>query len=177
MTRHPFGQLALFTTILVPLALLEPNRFSSAVPLANDPDGFEMISWGSILGEMNAFTKIDEAGRLQTYELSGQPPMLGAVPVDSLRFTTFEKKFGRVTVRYTGHTTHAKILSYLESRYGPLDRTPGQIAAGSVKVYAWHGLYTEVTLRFEGGLERGIVFFESRTLPEKLTDETSITAF
>ena len=177
MTRHPLGQLALLVTVLTPLAILEPNSFSSAIPIANDPDGFEMIPWGSILGEMEAFTKIDEAGRLQAYELSGQTPILGAVPVDSLRFTTFEKKLGRVTVRYTGHATHAKILSYLESRYGSLDRTPGQIAAGSVKVYAWHGLYTGVTLRFESGIERGIVFFESRTLPEKLTDETSTTAF
>jgi hypothetical protein len=126
---------------------------------------------------MEGFTKIDEAGPLQTYELNGQSPSLGAVPVDSLRFTTFEKKLGRVTVRYTGQSNHAKILSYLESNYGPLDRTPGQIAVGSVKVYTWHGLYTEVTLRFEGGLEHGIVFFESRTLPEKLTDETSTTAF
>jgi hypothetical protein len=177
MTRHPLGRLALLVTVLAPLAILEPNRFSSAIPIANDPDGFEMIPWGSILEELKPFTKIDEAGRLQTYELSGQTPMLGTVPVDSLRFTTFEKKLGRVTVRYTGHTTHAKILSYLESKYGSLDRTPGQIAAGSVKVYAWHGLYTEVTLRFEGGLERGIVFIESRSLPEKLTDETSTTAF
>ena len=177
MTRHPLGRLALLVTVLAPLTFLGANRFSSAAPIANDPDGFEMIPWGSILGEMKAYSKIDEAGRLETYELSERTPMLGTVPVDSLRFTTFEKKFGRVTVRYTGHATHAKILSYLESRYGPLDRTPGQIAAGSVKVYAWHGLYTEVTLRFEGGLERGIIFFESRTLPEKLTDETSTTAF
>jgi len=34
-----------------------------------------------------------------------------------------------------------------------------------------------VTLRFENRLDRGIIFFESRTLPEKLTDETSTTAF
>jgi hypothetical protein len=147
------------------------------VSIANDPNGFETIPWGSILEEIKGFIKIDDAGRVQTYELSGPPPMLGGAPVDSLRFTTFEKKVGRVTARYTGQASHAKILSYLESKYGPLDRTPGQIAAGSTKVYAWHGMYTEVTLRFESGFERGIVFFESRTLPERLTDETSTTAF
>lgn len=177
MARHSLGRLAFLVSVLAPLALLEPNSFSSAVPIANDSNGFETIPWGSILGEMKAFTKIDEAGRVQAYELSGQTPMLGGVPVDSLRFTTFEKKLGRVTARYTGQASHAKILSYLESKYGPLDRTPGQIAAGSTKVYAWHGMYTEVTLRFESGFERGIVFFESRTLPEKLTDETATTAF
>lgn len=177
MARHSLGRLAFLVSVLAPLALLGPSQFSSAVPITHDPNGFETIPWGSILGEMKAFTKIDDAGRVQAYELSGQTPMLGGAPVDSLRFTTFEKKLGRVTARYTGQASHAKILSYLESKYGPLDRTPGQIAAGSTKVYAWQGMYTEVTLRFESGLERGIVFFESRTLPEKLTDETSTTAF
>ncbi|MBS0166552.1 MAG: hypothetical protein JSR29_10765 [Nitrospira sp.] len=176
MATYPFERSALLVTVSM-LALLVPIRLSSAIPIAHDPNGFESIPWGSILTEIGAFTKIDEAGRLQTYELTGQPPLLGAIPVDSLRFTTFEKKFGRVTVRYTGHASHAKILTYLESLYGPLDRTPGQIAAGPIKVYTWHGMYTEVTLRFESGLERGIIFFESRTLPEKLKDETSSTAF
>lgn len=177
MARHLFGQLAILVTVLVLLTFLAPLRFSSAVPIANDPNGFETVPWGSILDEQEAFTEIDDAGRLRIYELSGRTPLLGTIPVDSLRFTTFEKKLGRVTVRYTGQATHRKILTYLEARYGPLDRTPGQTAAGSVKVYAWHGMYTEVTLRFEDSLERGIIFFESRTLPEKLKDETSTTAF
>jgi hypothetical protein len=51
-------------------------------------------------------------------------------------------------------------MSYLQARYGPLDRTPGQIAVGSVKVYPWHGFHTEVTLRFENRLERGIIFLK-----------------
>jgi hypothetical protein len=177
MARHSSGRLALVVPTLVLLTYLGPILSASAVPIANDPNGFETIPWGSILAEMGAFAKIDDAARVQTYELSGQTLVLGAVPVDSLRFTMFEKKLGRVTVRYTGQASHPKIPSYLESKYGSLDRTPGQIAAGSVKVYTWHGMYTEVTLRFESGLERGIIFFESRTLPEKLKDETSTTAF
>jgi hypothetical protein len=51
-------------------------------------------------------------------------------------------------------------MNYLQARYGPLGRTPGQIAVGSVKVYAWHGFHTEVTLRFENRLERGIIFLK-----------------
>lgn len=176
MGTYPFERSALLVTASI-LTLLTPIRFSSAVPITNDPNGFETIPWGSILAEMGTFTKIDDAGRLQSYELIGQIPLLGAIPLDSLRFTTFEKKLGRVTVRYSGQASHAKILTYLESKYGPLDHTPGQIAAGPNRVYSWHGLYTEVTLRFESGLERGIIFFESRTLPEKLNDETSATAF
>jgi hypothetical protein len=63
------------------------------------------------------------------------------------------------------------------SPYGPINQTPGQIAVGPVKVHAWHGVHTEVTLRFERRLEQGIIVFESRTLPENLTDETGATAF
>ncbi|MDH4154264.1 MAG: hypothetical protein OEV01_10810 [Nitrospira sp.] len=177
MARYPCGREAILATVLVLQAFLGPILSASAVPIANDPNGFETIPWGSILREMDAFTKIDEAGRLQRYELSRQTPVLGAIPVDSLRFTTFENKLGRVTVRYTGQASHAKILDYLESTYGPLDRTPGQIAAGPIRVYTWQGTYTEVTLRFESGPQRGIIFFESRTLPEKLKDETATTAF
>jgi hypothetical protein len=94
-----------------------------------------------------------------------------------MRFTTFDGKFGRVTVRYLGKDTHEQILTYLQSTYGPLDRTPGQIAVGPVKVYAWHGFDTEVTLRYEARFERGIIFFESRSLREKLAEGQSGTVF
>lgn len=177
MASYPVRQLASLLMASVLLAFVELIPSATAVPIADDPNGFETIPWGSILAEVGNFVRIEDAGRVQTYELNGQTPLLGAIPIDSLRFTTFEKKLGRVTVRYTGQTSHAKILTYLESKYGPLDRTPGQIAAGPVKVYTWNGMYTEVTLRFESGLDRGIIFFESRTLPERLKDETATTAF
>lgn len=148
-----------------------------AVPMIEDPRGFDGIPWGTLLSDIKQFVSIEEAGRLQTYEQAGQPPSLGSTPVDSIRFTTFEKKFGRATVRYSGKDTHEKILTYLQATYGPLDRTPGQIAVGPVKVYAWHGFDTEVTLRFEAGSDRGIIFIESLTLPEKLVDGTSATVF
>ena len=148
-----------------------------AVPMVNDPNGFDGIPWGTLLSETEPFVTVEDAGRLQTYERARQPPSLGSTPVDSIRFTTFEKKFGRATIRYSGKDTHEKILTYLQSTYGPLDRTPGQIAVGPVKVYAWHGFSTEVTLRFESGPDRGIIFIESLTLPEKLADGTSSTVF
>ena len=148
-----------------------------AVPLIDDPNGFEGIPWGLTFSQTEHFVKIADDGRLQTYERKGTPPALGATPVDSLRFTTYEGKFGRVTVRYSGKDTHERILSYLQSTYGPLDRTPGQIAVGPVKVHAWHGFNTEVTLRFDSNFERGIIFFESWMLREALSEETSATAF
>lgn len=147
------------------------------VPMVEDPKGFEGIPWGALLAELKQFVPIEDAGRLQTYEQAERPPSLGSTSVDSIRFTTFEKKFGRATVRYSGRDTHEKILIYLQATYGPLDHTPGQIAVGPVKVYAWHGFDTEVTLRFEAGPDRGIIFIESLTLPEKLVDGTSSTVF
>jgi hypothetical protein len=148
-----------------------------AVPIINDPNGFEGIPWGASFSESEQFGKVEDAGRLQTYEIKGTKPMLGPTPVDSMRFTTFEGKFGRVTVRYAGKDTHDRVLAYLQSAYGPLDRTPGQIAVGPIRVYAWHGFDTEVTLRYETDVERGIIFFESRTLREKLSEGQSGTVF
>jgi hypothetical protein len=175
MDRHLSERVMPITAMLFCLLGLVPTALG--VPIVNDPNGFEGISWGTILSETERFVKVEDSGRVQIYERREQPPALGTTPVDSIRFTTFEKKFGRVTVRYSGKDTHDGILTYLQATYGPLDRTPGQIAVGPVKVYAWQGLLTEVTLRFESGIDRGIIFFESRTLPEKLADGTSTTAF
>lgn len=148
-----------------------------AVPIVNDPNGFEDIPWGATFSETERFVKIEDAGRSQTYELKGKPPALGATQVDSMQFTTFESKFGRVIVRYSGKDAHEGVLAYLQSKYGPLDRTPGQIAVGPIKVYTWHGFDTEITLRFETKFERGIIFFESRMLREKLSEGNSGTVF
>lgn len=150
---------------------------AAAVPIADDPNGFEGIPWGTTLSDRDRFVLIEEADHIQTYEPKEQPPRLGATPVESICFTTFQNRFGRVTVRYSNTVTHDSILAYLQSTYGPLDRTPGQIAVGPVRVYAWHGFHTDVTLRFESRLDRGIIFFESRTLRERWPEESPSTVF
>jgi len=171
MPHYPVALLSLGAGLVL------TGSLALAVPIVNDPNGFEDIPWGASFSEGEHFGKVEDAGRLQTYEIKGTAPSLGTTPVDSMRFTTFEGKFGRVTVRYSGKDTHEKILSYLQSKYGPLDRTPGQIAVGPIKVYAWHGFDTEITLRYETKAERGIIFFESRTLREKLSEGNSATVF
>ena len=174
--RHLFsnrvGLYAGFTLCLI----LQCNP-APAVPIEEDPNGFEDIPWGTILSDTDRFVKISDTGHTQTFERKDQPPMLGGTPVDTIRFTAFQNRFGRVTIRYHGSTAHEAILKHLQSAYGPLDRTPGQIAVGPVKVYAWHGFQTEVTLRFEANVERGIIFFESRTLPERWSEEGPSTVF
>lgn len=148
-----------------------------AVPMQNDPNGFEGIPWGSTFSETASFVKIEDTGRSQTYELKTAAPSLGPVAVDSLRFVTSEGKFARVTVRYQGKATHDRILVYLQSLYGPLDHTPGQITGGSVKFFSWTGFETDVNLRYETSTDRGIIFFESQELRRKMTDGNSASVF
>ena len=148
-----------------------------AVPIVDDPNGFEGIPWGTTFSQSGPFLKIEDDGRQQTYERKGASPALGSTTVDSIRFTAFKGKFGRVTVRYSGMDTHNRLLDYLQNQYGKLDSTPGQIAVGPVKVYTWHGFDTEVTLRFEANVERGIIFFESRAVRDVSVEENSATVF
>jgi len=174
---HPRTLLRNQAGLFAGLVLCLISESAPAVPIADDPNGFEDIPWGATFSDHARFVKTEDTGRLQTYELKEQPPRLGTTPVDSMRFTTFQNRFGRVTVRYSGAAAHETLLIYLQSTYGPLDRTPGQIAVGPVKVYAWHGVHTEVTLRFESTLDRGIIFFESRTLRERWSEESPSTVF
>ena len=148
-----------------------------AVPMQNDPNGFEGIPWGATFSETDTFVKVEDTGRSQTYELKAGAPTLGTAKVDSMRFVTSEGKFARVTVRYQGKATHDQILAYLQSLYGPLDRTPGQIAGGAVKFFSWTGFETDVNLRYETSTDRGIIFFESQELRRKMTEGNSPTVF
>jgi hypothetical protein len=145
--------------------------------MQNDPNGFEGIPWGATFSETDSFMKVQDAGQSQTYELKAGTHSLGPVKVDSMRFVTSEGKFARVTVRYQGKATHDQILAYLQSLFGPLDRTPGQIASGPVKFFSWTGFETDVKLRYEIGTDLGIIFFESQQLRRKMTDSSSDTVF
>ncbi len=157
--------------------LLLSSLVALAVPIQHDPNGFEGIPWGAALSESETFGKTEEAGRLKTYELKNAPPHLGPSQVESMKFTTIDEQFARVTVRYQGKATHDQILAYLQSLYGPLDDTPGQFSIGPVKFYAWQGFETEITLRYESRADRGIIFFESQALREKIADGNSPTVF
>jgi hypothetical protein len=158
-------------------SLILQGTLAFAVPMQNDPNGFEGIPWGATFSETDTFVKVEDTGRSQTYELKTATPSLGTVKVDSMRFVTSEGKFARVTVRYQGKATHDQLLAYLQSLYGPLDRTPGQIAGGPVKFFSWTGFETDVNLRYETGTDRGIIFFESQDLRRKMTDSNSATVF
>ena len=167
--------LSILTQVFCVLTLSGTLAF--AVPMVNDPNGFEGIPWGAAFSETDTFTKIEDTGRAQTYELKTGAPSLGPAKVDSMRFLTVDGKFARVTVRYQGKATHDQILTYLQSRYGSLDRTPGQFTGGSVKFYSWTGFESDINLRYEIATDRGIIFFESQELRLKITEGNSATVF
>jgi hypothetical protein len=171
MPRHlsTTPRVRIATLIGVLCSLILSGNLAFAVPMQNDPNGFEGITWGAAFTETDTFVKVEDTGRSQTYELKSGAPSLGPVKVDSMRFLTVGGKLARVTVRYQGKATHDQILAYLQSLYGSLDRTPGQIAGGSVKVFSWTGFETDVNLRYETGTDRGIIFFESQELRQKIT--------
>ena len=170
LTRHA----SLFCLLL---SCTLQGALAFAVPMENDPNGFEGIPWGATFSETDTFRKVEDAGQSQTYELKTGAPSLGPAKVDSMRFVTSDGLFARVTVRYQGKATHNLILAYLQSLYGSLDRTPGQIADGSVRLHSLTGFETEVTLRYETVVDRGIIFFESQELRRKITGGNSATVF
>ncbi|HSC56972.1 MAG TPA: hypothetical protein VLC51_07190, partial [Nitrospira sp.] len=73
------GRLVLLTLFLVGSAAL-------AVQMKEDPKGFEGIPWGATLSESEHFGKVEDSGRLKTYELKGGPPTFGPAKVESMRF-------------------------------------------------------------------------------------------
>ncbi len=114
-----------------------------------------------------------------TKEATVESNVTDLAKVDAAAAKVSGERIGEATllVRYQGKDPHEQILAYLQTKYGPLDRTPGQISVGPIRVYAWHGFDTEITLRYESRIERGVIFFESRILREKLSEGNSGTVF
>ncbi len=158
---------------LVVMATWLPVAAALAVPMQNDSNGFEGIPWGAAFSESDTFVKIEDGGRVQTYELKATSPTLGPASVDSMRFSTIDGKFARVMVRYSGKETHDRILGFLQQQFGPLDRSPGQVAGGVVKFFDWQGADSEIILRYDVRTSQGVIFFESQAFRAKFTESTS----
>lgn len=148
--------------------------FAWAVMMADDPKAFEGVPWGAALTESPTFELIKKHDRTNEYLLKQQPLTLASIPVESMKFTTIDGQFARVTVRYKGEQNHEAMLGYLQSRYGPLDRTPGQTMTGANQQYSWHGPYTEINLTYTGKTETGVIFFESSALAFKFNERFDI---
>lgn len=167
---HQSRWLILLTIVVV---LLLPVAPALAVPMQNDPNGFEGIPWGAAFTESDTFVKVEDAGRVQTFELKTTPHTLGPATVDSMKFSTIDGKFARVMVRYTGKETHDRLLHFLQQQFGPIDQTPGQMAGGAVKLFNWQGPDSAIILRYDLRTSLGVIFFESEMFRVKLNEGNS----
>jgi hypothetical protein len=171
MNSHPLQRLHLVLTILIVVgysSLLVPSV--NAVPMVNDPKGFEGIPWGAAFSETADFVLVENSPHIKGYELKQGPPPLGTAKVDSMRFLTLDGQFARVVIRYHGKATHDQIVAYFQSRYGPLDQTPGQISKGLVQQLNWQGDESGIGLTYENLTDRGIIFFEYRPSALKFSE-------
>jgi hypothetical protein len=138
--------------------------------MVNDPNGFDGVTWGTTLGTSEHYDLKDAGDRIKRYERKDTPPALGDIAVEALHFFTIDGKFARVTVRYHGKGVHDQILTYLQAKFGPIDRTPGQMARGLNQQFNWRGEDTEINVTYQSQGDRGYVFFESRTLAPLFND-------
>ena len=85
-----------------------------------------------------------------------------------MKFVAIDGKFSRVTIRYQSLEAHRGIVAYLESRFGLLDRTPGQFANASIQTLNWKGQETDIMLTFNPQTQQGIIFYESQSLAQRI---------
>ena len=171
--QHSPNQSRLLIVFAIIVVLLLPVVPALAVPMENDPNGFEGIPWGSAFTESDQFVKVEDAGRVQTFELTSTPRTLGPATVESMKFNTIDGKFARVMVRYTGKETHDRLLQYLQQQFGPIDQTPGQMAGGAVRFFNWQGPDSAIILRYDLRTSQGVIFFESEAFRVKLNEGNS----
>jgi hypothetical protein len=156
--------------VLVILGLFGSQQSGWAVPMEQDPKGYNGITWGTPFATPPDFAKVNENGKIQTFEYTGARPTFGPVHVESLKVFTIAGQFARVMVRYRGKATHDQVLSYLQSLYGPIDRSPGAMTRGPGQQFNWRGTETEVNLTYETLKELGYIFIDSAVLAPRFND-------
>jgi len=148
--------------------MLSSPMLAGAVSMTNDPKGFRNIVWGTALNTRTDLEPTRQGPNIIDYRFKNAPPTFADIPVESLQLSTVDDQFARVTVRYHGKDAHDQLLAFLQSRYGAIDRTPGQFTGGAVKIFAWQGDETAVSLRYDTRTDRGIIFFENPSLASRL---------
>jgi hypothetical protein len=142
----------------------------SAAEIDRDPNGFLGIRWGTDLAEIHELVQVQSAPRILEYEYKAGPPKIDGISVDHLRFVSIEGQFARVTIRYSGSGTHSRLLEYLQSQFGRIERGPGSMLRGLSQQFTWRGQETEANLTYDSYRQRGTVFVESRTLAPRFND-------
>jgi hypothetical protein len=171
--RNPRGR----HLVLLGLLLCMSGPFlAHAVPMVNDPNGFQSLLWGVAL-TTRPDLEIARAGpHVNEYQLKESQPLFAGIPVESIRFLSVDEQFARVTIRYQGDDRHKQILTYLERQFGSLERVPGQMVRGLNQQYNWRGTDTEINLTYHANTERGFIFIDSRTLAPRFNDHITDSA-
>jgi hypothetical protein len=139
--------------------------------------GFYGIPWGANLAERNELKLVEETEHVESYELKDGSPLLGEAKLSMLRFVATDGQFARVAIRYSGEKNHAHILTYLQSIFGPIERSLGSMMRGLNQQFTWRSEETEVNLTYQSFQERGSVFIESRTLAPRFNDVLPESAY
>ncbi|MBU6480075.1 MAG: hypothetical protein KGS09_05975 [Nitrospirae bacterium] len=147
-----------------------------AVPMVNDPNGFQNLSWGTTLTARPDLEVTRGGQHVNEYQLRDSPPLFAGIPVESVRFLSVDEQFARVTIRYQGDDRHRQILTYLEQQFGSIERVPGQMMRGLNQQYNWRGTDTEINLTYHANTQRGFIFIDSRTLAPRFNDQMADSA-
>ncbi|MDH4186154.1 MAG: hypothetical protein OEV08_04080 [Nitrospira sp.] len=147
-----------------------------AVPMTNDPNGFQDLTWGANLSDRQELEVARAGQHINEFQLRSGTPSYAGTPVERIRFLAIDGQFARVTIRYHGNNEHKHILSYLEQQFGSLERIPGQMVRGLNQQYTWRGNDTEINLTYHANTERGYLFIDSRTLAPRFNDRITDSA-
>jgi hypothetical protein len=165
--RNQAGRHLLLLGLL--LCMSRPS-LAHAVPMVNDPNGFQNLAWGATLTTRPDLEVTRAGPHVNEFQSRNGAPSYAGIPVDSVRFLSVDDQFARVTIRYQGSDRHKQILAYLEQQFGSLERIPGQMIRGLSQQYTWRGTDTEINLTYQANTERGYIFIDSRTLAPRFND-------
>ena len=147
-----------------------------AVPMTDDPKGFHDIPWGSSLSMRPDLEPLHAGPHIAEYLRKTEPSSFAGIETSNVLYVAVDDQFARVIIRYQGDQVHRQMLSFLESRFGRLERVPGQMARGLTQQYNWRGSDTEINLTYQAGTERGYIFLDSRTLAPRFNDDITDSA-
>lgn len=169
--RRSLGIVAL----LLSSVLLQTSA-ADAVPMINDPKGFQNIPWGAALMARTDLEPARTGPHINEYRAKTGTPSFANAEMTSILYVTVDDQFARVTIRYSGDPIHQRVMEYLEAQFGPLERIPGQMTRGLNQQYTWRGTDTEINLTYQASTERGFIFIDSRTLAPRFNDHITDSA-
>src|SRR4030042_6054141 len=106
MTQRRWNHAARHLVLLGLLLSLASPLPAHAVPMVNDPNGFQSLTWGATLTARPDLEIATAGPHVNELQLTDGTPSYAGVPVDSVRFLSVDDQFARVTIRYQGDHRH-----------------------------------------------------------------------